>query len=110
MFKIRTMNAISEHGTAALIKRGCEVGPKVENPDALLIRTRTRCNAAMLGGTSVRVIASAAISTDNIDLDYCRESGIFVSNASGSNAGGVMNYVGWRRASPSNSTAGLSAS
>lgn len=65
----------------------------VADADALIIRTRTRCNAAMLAGTPVRVIATAAISTDNIDLDYCRDNGIFVSNASGSNAGGVMNYV-----------------
>ena len=39
MFKIRTMNAISEHGTGALEKRGCVVGPDVEAPDALLIRS-----------------------------------------------------------------------
>lgn len=65
----------------------------IADADALVIRTRTRCNASMLAGTPVRVIASAAISMDNIDLDYCRDSGIFVTNASGSNAGGVMNYV-----------------
>ena len=65
----------------------------IVDADALVIRTRTRCGASMLGGTSVRVIASAAISMDNIDLDYCRDRGIFVTNASGSNAGGVMNYV-----------------
>ena len=61
--------------------------------DALVIRTRTRCDAAMLEGTRVRVIATAAISTDNIDMDYCSRQGIFVNNATGSNAGGVMNYV-----------------
>ena len=65
----------------------------IVDADALMIRTRTRCSADMLSGTAVRVIATAAISTDNIDMEYCREHGIFVSNASGSNAGGVMNYV-----------------
>ena len=30
MCKIRTMNTISEHGTGALIKRGCVVGPGAE--------------------------------------------------------------------------------
>ena len=39
MFKIRTMNTISEHGTGALEKRGCIVGPEVENPDGMLIRS-----------------------------------------------------------------------
>lgn len=61
--------------------------------DALVIRSRTRCDAAMLGGTAVKLISTATIGTGHIDLDYCREAGIFVSNASGSNAGGVMNYV-----------------
>ena len=65
----------------------------IVDADALVIRTRTRCSADMLSGTAVRVIATAAISTDNIDMEYCREHGVFVSNASGSNAGGVMNYV-----------------
>ena len=65
----------------------------VSDADALVIRSRTRCDATLLGGSSVKVISAAAISTDNIDIDYCRENGIFVNNASGSNAGGVMNYV-----------------
>ena len=33
MFKIKTMNTISEHGTGALEKRGCLVGPDVEHND-----------------------------------------------------------------------------
>ena len=74
--------------------KGEEIGrDEVADADALIVRTRTRCSASMLAGSRVRVIATAAISTDNIDLDYCRANSIFVSNASGSNAGGVMNYV-----------------
>ena len=65
----------------------------IADADALVIRSRTRCNATMLGGTSVRLISTATIGTGHIDLDYCKEMGIFVSNASGANAGGVMNYV-----------------
>ena len=65
----------------------------IVDADALVIRSRTRCNATMLGGTSVRLISTATIGTGHIDLDYCKEMGIFVSTASGANAGGVMNYV-----------------
>jgi erythronate-4-phosphate dehydrogenase len=65
----------------------------IVDADALVLRSRTRCNATMLAGTQVKLISTATIGMDNIDLDYCRERGIFVSNASGSNAGGVMNYV-----------------
>lgn len=61
--------------------------------DAIIIRTRTKCNAALLDGTNVKIIATATIGTDHIDLDYCRERGIMVHNAEGCNAGGVMQYV-----------------
>ena len=61
--------------------------------DALIIRTRTRCNEALLAGTSVKIISTAAIGTDHIDLPYCDENGIFIQNAAGCNSGGVMNYV-----------------
>lgn len=61
--------------------------------DALIIRTRTRCDAGLLDGTPVKIIATATIGTDHIDLDYCKEKGIEVHNAEGCNAGGVMQYV-----------------
>ena len=61
--------------------------------DALVIRTRTKCNEALLEGTKVSMIATATIGTDHIDLDYCREHNIEVYNAQGCNAGGVMQYV-----------------
>ena len=65
----------------------------VHDADALVIRTRTRCNADLLDGSSVRLIATATIGTDHIDLPYCRAQGISVKNAEGCNSGGVMNYV-----------------
>lgn len=61
--------------------------------DALIVRTRTHCNSELLDGTSVKMIATATIGMDHIDLDYCRDAGIYVQNAAGCNAGGVMNYV-----------------
>jgi erythronate-4-phosphate dehydrogenase len=61
--------------------------------DALVIRTRTRCDAALLEGTAVKLIATATVSLDNIDQNWCAEHGVYVKNASGCNAGGVTNYV-----------------
>ncbi len=61
--------------------------------DALVIRTRTRCNEALLAGTSVKIISTAAIGLDHIDIPFCIDNGIFIQNAPGSNSGGVMNYV-----------------
>lgn len=65
----------------------------IVDADALIIRTRTICNADLLDGTKVRMIATATIGMDHIDLDYCREHGIEVHNAEGCNAGGVLQYV-----------------
>lgn len=61
--------------------------------NALIIRTRTRCDRNLLEGTKVSIIATATIGTDHIDLEWCRENGIRVVNAQGCNAGGVMQYV-----------------
>ena len=61
--------------------------------DAIIIRTRTRCNEALLEGTPVKMISTATIGTDHIDIPYCLSHDIFFQNAHGSNSGGVMNYV-----------------
>ena len=55
----------------------------IKDADALIIRTRTKCNCQLLEGTSVKFIATATIGTDHIDLDYCAKSGIAVANAAG---------------------------
>ena len=65
----------------------------VVDADALILRTRTICNAELLEGSSVKLIATATIGTDHVDFDYCNSHGIQVQNAAGCNAGGVMQYV-----------------
>ena len=65
----------------------------MQDADALIIRTRTRCNEETLKGTRVKMIASATIGTDHIDLPWCKANGIEVQNAEGCNAGGVADYV-----------------
>ncbi|WP_300749909.1 4-phosphoerythronate dehydrogenase [uncultured Alistipes sp.] len=66
----------------------------VHDADALVIRTRTRCDAALLDGSRVRFIATATIGFDHIDLDYCRERRIDVATAAGCNARGVLQWMG----------------
>lgn len=73
---------------------GKEFAPEnVKDADALVIRTRTKCNASLLEGSAVKFIATATIGMDHIDLEYCSRAGIAVANAAGCNAGGVMQYV-----------------
>ena len=65
----------------------------VREADALIIRTRTKCNAALLEGSNVRFIATATIGMDHIDTIWCASRGITAVNAPGCNADGVMEYV-----------------
>ncbi len=65
----------------------------VRDSDALIIRTRTKCNATLLDGSRVRLIATATIGYDHIDLDYCRTHGIEVATAAGCNSRGVLQWV-----------------
>jgi erythronate-4-phosphate dehydrogenase len=61
--------------------------------EALLVRTRTICNARLLKNSCIKFIGTPTIGIDHIDLDYCRRRGITVANAPGSNAPAVMQYV-----------------
>lgn len=61
--------------------------------DALITRTRTRCDESLLKGSKCSIIASATIGLDHIDTAYCRKHGIEVANAPGCNAPAVAQYV-----------------
>lgn len=66
---------------------------RVKEADALLIRTRTRCDASLLQGSRVRFIATCTIGMDQFDLPWCASHGIATANAPGCNAPGVAQYV-----------------
>ena len=65
----------------------------VKDADALIVRTRTLCNRALLQGSKVKFIATATIGFDHIDTAYCEEAGITWTNCPGCNAGSVEQYV-----------------
>lgn len=65
----------------------------VRDADALIVRTRTRCDAALLEKSRCRFIATATIGTDHIDTAWCAAHGITVVNAPGCNAPAVAQYV-----------------
>ena len=64
----------------------------VKDADALLIRTRTRCDSLLLDNTSIKFIATATIGFDHIDVDYCKTNNIKWINAAGCNSSSVMQY------------------
>lgn len=65
----------------------------LKNCDALLIRTRTKCNEELLGGTSVRFIGTATIGVDHIDTQCCDRNQITWTNAPGCNSSSVQQYI-----------------
>ncbi len=65
----------------------------VKKADALLIRTRTRCDRSLLEHSRVQMIGSASIGYDHIDTEYCDHKGIRWHNAPGCNAGSVGQYL-----------------
>lgn len=71
-----------------------DITPEVmRDADALITRTRTRCDATLLDGSRCRLVATATIGTDHIDFDYCRDHDISVVSAPGCNAPAVAQYV-----------------
>ncbi|MCS2609058.1 4-phosphoerythronate dehydrogenase PdxB [Halomonas dongshanensis] len=66
---------------------------QVRNADALIVRSITPVDAALLEGSSVHFVGTCTIGTDHLDLDYLDAHGISVANAPGCNAEAVVDYV-----------------
>ena len=87
MFEIQTMNAISASGIEVLEAKGCHVGPEVEKPQALLIRSADLHDYAF--PPQLLAIGRAGAGTNNIPVEACTEQGIAVFNSPGANAEAV---------------------
>ena len=74
--------------------RGSEIkADDVCDADALIVRTRTRCDEQLLAGSRVQFVATATIGFDHIDTNYMAHSGIYWTNCPGCNAGSVAQYL-----------------
>ncbi len=65
----------------------------VKDADALIVRTRTRCDAALLEGTRVGWVGTATIGTDHIDRQWCEAHSVKTVSAPGCNAPAVAQYL-----------------
>jgi len=61
--------------------------------DVLLVRSGTKVNEALLGGSQVKFVGTATIGFDHVDLDYLASRGIPFYSAPGSNAPSVAEYT-----------------
>ena len=92
--KVRFLDGVFNGIADVVFMPGREITPEiVKDADALLVRTRTRCDEHLLKGSSVRFIGTATIGYDHIDTDYCERNNIFWTNAPGCNSGSVCQYV-----------------
>ena len=93
--KIPFLRGVFEPYAEVAYLPGAETTPAVvRDADAVITRTRTRCDATLLAGSSVRVIATATIGYDHIDTAWCEAHGIVWHNAPGCNSSSVQQYVG----------------
>jgi D-3-phosphoglycerate dehydrogenase len=90
-YKIQTLNEISPKGLARLPAARYQVGPQVESPDALLVRSADLHKAQV--GASVRAIGRAGAGVNNIPVPQMSRRGIVVFNAPGANANAVKELV-----------------
>lgn len=65
----------------------------VRDADALIVRTRTRCDEKLLSGSKVSFVATATIGFDHIDTEYLQRAGIEWMNCPGCNSASVAQYL-----------------
>ena len=91
MARIRTYNKIAPEGLAILEDRGHQVGPEVDDPHAILVRSAKLHELEF--NPSLMAVARAGAGVNNIPVDRCTEAGIAVFNTPGSNANSVKELV-----------------
>lgn len=65
----------------------------VRDADALIVRSVTPVNRALLEGSQVKFVGTCTIGVDHLDQAYLAERGIAWSSAPGCNANSVVEYV-----------------
>ena len=91
MFKIKTLNKISQKGLKRLSPESYIYADDIENPDAVLVRSASMHDAVM--GDNLLAIARAGAGVNNIPVEICGEKGIVVFNTPGANANAVKELV-----------------
>ncbi len=89
--RVLVLNRISESGLARLPAPAYVVGPEIESPDAILLRSADLHSTTI--PKSVRAIARAGAGTNNIPVAQMSARGVPVFNAPGANANAVKELV-----------------
>lgn len=66
---------------------------KLDDADALMVRSVTKVNASLLEGKAIKFVGTATAGTDHVDDAWLKQAGIGFSAAPGCNAIAVVEYV-----------------
>lgn len=89
----RAQEALGHYGDVRLMHGRAIDRDSLMNADALVVRSITKVNAALLEGTPVRFVGTATIGTDHIDFPYLGEHNIAFADAAGGGSRSVAEYV-----------------
>ena len=65
----------------------------IKDAQALIIRSRTQINQALLQDSSVKFVGSTVVGLDHVDQEYLQKAGIQFYSAQGCNANSVAEFV-----------------
>ncbi len=91
MFKIKTLNKISNKGLDIINNNNYKISDDEVSPDGILVRSADMLNLEF--NDNLQCIARAGAGVNNIPLDRCSENGIVVFNTPGANANAVKELV-----------------
>lgn len=81
------------HGDIVLVDGRNLSRTDLEGAQALIIRSVTRVDAALLTGSSIGFVGTTTIGTDHMDTSWLRQNDIRWANAPGCNADGTAQYT-----------------
>ncbi len=91
MYKIRTLNNISEAGLDKFARRDYELASEISDPDAILVRSHQLTSDDITN--SLRAVGRAGAGVNNIPVPEFTDRGIVVFNTPGANANAVKELV-----------------
>ncbi len=91
LYKVLTLNRISERGLARFAGAPYEIGADVQAPDAILVRSADM--HAMTLPATLKAVARAGAGTNNIPVELLSQRGVPVFNTPGANANAVKELV-----------------
>jgi len=87
------LDVFSPHGNVQSFSGRKLQSEDLTDVDALILRSITKVNEALLSGTKVRFVGTATIGVDHVDQEYLRKAGIAFASAPGCNSRSVAEYL-----------------